>query len=82
LTANVVFAALLLTSGTYTVDLLGEPGMSLQDRPITSAEDHAQWLHEVVTQLAEPEVDPDRIADDVETFRRRGQPSRSSTPNC
>lgn len=35
----------------YTVDLLGEPGASIQDRPITSGDDHAQWLHEVVQQI-------------------------------
>jgi pimeloyl-ACP methyl ester carboxylesterase len=41
----------------YTVDLLGEPGRSVQDRPITSADEQAQWLDEVLTQLPEPEVD-------------------------
>lgn len=41
----------------YTIDLLGEPGMSVQDRPITSAADQAQWLHEVLTQLPEPQLD-------------------------
>lgn len=27
----------------YSVDLLGEPGKSIQERPITSAEDEAAW---------------------------------------
>jgi pimeloyl-ACP methyl ester carboxylesterase len=41
----------------YAVDLLGEPGMSIQDRPITTAEEQAQWLHEVFTQLPETQLD-------------------------
>lgn len=38
------------------LDLLGEPGMSVQSRPITSAADQAAWLHEVIEALPEPEV--------------------------
>jgi pimeloyl-ACP methyl ester carboxylesterase len=40
----------------YTVDLLGEPGASVQDRPIESDEDQAQWLTQVLQQLPEPQV--------------------------
>ncbi|WP_199036745.1 alpha/beta fold hydrolase [Glycomyces salinus] len=47
---------LLQIRSVYTVDLLGEPGMSVQQRPITSAEDHAQWLHEVLMELPEERV--------------------------
>ncbi|MDO3704846.1 alpha/beta hydrolase [Micromonospora sp. C28SCA-DRY-2] len=45
--------ALLRLRNVYTVDLLGEPGMSVQRRPIGSAEDHAQWLHELLRGLPE-----------------------------
>ena len=48
--------ALLKLRSVYTIDLLGEPGLSIQDRPITSDADHAQWLHEVLLQLPEPRV--------------------------
>jgi pimeloyl-ACP methyl ester carboxylesterase len=48
--------ALLGVRSLYTLDLLGEPGMSIQSRPITSAEDHARWLHEVVLALPESKV--------------------------
>jgi pimeloyl-ACP methyl ester carboxylesterase len=48
--------ALLKLRSVYTVDLLGEPGLSIQDRPIRSDADHAQWLHEVLVQLPEPRV--------------------------
>jgi pimeloyl-ACP methyl ester carboxylesterase len=40
----------------YTVDLLGEPGYSVQTRPIETDTDQAAWLHEVLAQLPEPEV--------------------------
>ncbi|MGN9769212.1 alpha/beta fold hydrolase [Micromonospora sp. SD12] len=43
--------SLLRTRSVYTVDLLGEPGMSVQQRPIGSARDHAQWLHELLRGL-------------------------------
>ncbi|MFZ4266233.1 alpha/beta fold hydrolase [Streptomyces arboris] len=44
----------LLTIGdVYTVDLLGEPGMSIQDRPITGDDDQAAWLHQVLEALPE-----------------------------
>lgn len=48
--------SLLRLRSVYTVDLLGEPGMSVQDRPITSDRDHAAWLHETLVRLPEPRV--------------------------
>jgi pimeloyl-ACP methyl ester carboxylesterase len=48
--------ALLRVRSAYTVDLLGEPGMSIQQRPISSPDDHAQWLHEVLAALPEPRL--------------------------
>ncbi|MCI2264947.1 alpha/beta fold hydrolase [Sediminivirga luteola] len=45
--------ALLDIGDVYTVDLLGEPGMSVQDRPISSDEDQAAWLRQVLEQLPE-----------------------------
>lgn len=48
--------SLLRLRGVYTVDLLGDAGMSLQQRPIDDAVDHAQWLHEVLLALPEPQV--------------------------
>jgi pimeloyl-ACP methyl ester carboxylesterase len=47
---------LLKLRSAYTIDLLGEPGLSIQDRPITSDADQAQWLYEVLLQLPEPRV--------------------------
>jgi pimeloyl-ACP methyl ester carboxylesterase len=35
----------------YCIDLLGEAGLSVQSRPITGAEDHAQWLDEAIAGL-------------------------------
>lgn len=35
----------------YCVDLLGEAGLSVQDRPITGPEDQAQWLDETLAGL-------------------------------
>lgn len=37
--------------GVYCVDLLGEPGLSVQTRPITGDDDHAVWLDEVIAAL-------------------------------
>ena len=48
--------SLLRLRSVYTVDLLGEPGMSVQQRPIHDAADHAQWLHEVLRALPEPGI--------------------------
>jgi pimeloyl-ACP methyl ester carboxylesterase len=46
----------LAQRSVYTIDLLGEPGFSVQDRAITNDEDQAAWLHEVLAQLPEPKV--------------------------
>lgn len=35
----------------YALDLLGEPGMSVQKKPIKNAKDQAKWLHEVLAAL-------------------------------
>ncbi|MEH1099553.1 alpha/beta fold hydrolase [Micromonospora sp. CPCC 205561] len=40
----------------YTMDLLGEPGMSVQARPIEDHADQAEWFHQVLRQLPEPRV--------------------------
>jgi hypothetical protein len=47
---------LLRVRSAYTIDLLGEPGMSIQQRAISSPNDHAQWLHEVLVALPEPRL--------------------------
>ncbi|UGT61753.1 alpha/beta fold hydrolase [Nocardia asteroides] len=44
---------LLALGDVYTVDLLGEPGLSIQERPITGDADHAAWLHETLAALPE-----------------------------
>jgi pimeloyl-ACP methyl ester carboxylesterase len=46
----------LALRSVYTVDLLGEPGLSIQDRPLETDADQAAWLHEVIAQLPEPSV--------------------------
>jgi len=46
----------LALRSVYTVDLLGEPGLSIQDRPLETDADQAAWLHEVIAQLPEPAV--------------------------
>ncbi|WP_435743168.1 alpha/beta fold hydrolase [Microbacterium sp. PMB16] len=48
--------SLLEISDVYTIDLLGEPGMSVQSRPIADDADQAAWLHQVIAALPEPEV--------------------------
>ncbi|WP_430789376.1 alpha/beta fold hydrolase [Actinoplanes sp. G11-F43] len=48
--------SLLALRDVYTVDLLGEPGLSVQQRPIETESDHAQWLHEVLLALPEPRI--------------------------
>jgi pimeloyl-ACP methyl ester carboxylesterase len=45
--------SLLEVADVYTIDLLGEPGMSVQTKPITSADDQARWLHQVLDALPE-----------------------------
>ncbi|WP_239095654.1 alpha/beta fold hydrolase [Micromonospora lutea] len=42
-------------SDVYTIDLLGEPGMSVQDRPIESDEEQAEWLHQTLRALPSDE---------------------------
>jgi pimeloyl-ACP methyl ester carboxylesterase len=42
----------VLSSRTaYCIDLLGEAGLSVQDRPITGPDDQAQWLDETLAGL-------------------------------
>lgn len=45
--------SLLEVGDVYTLDLLGEPGRSIQDRPITEAAHKASWLDEVLAALPE-----------------------------
>lgn len=45
--------SLLEVGDVYTVDLLGEPGRSVQERPIEDDEDQALWLHQVLQGLPE-----------------------------
>lgn len=47
--------SLLGIGDVYTLDLLGEPGMSVQERPISSDEDQAEWLHQTLDGLPEDE---------------------------
>ena len=42
---------LLAHRTVYTVDLLGEPGLSVQKREISSPEDQARWFDEMLTRL-------------------------------
>ncbi|WP_415973782.1 alpha/beta fold hydrolase [Rhodococcus sp. 077-4] len=47
----------LLTIGdVYTVDLLGEPGRSIQERPISSDDDQAAWLDQTLEALPTDKV--------------------------
>jgi pimeloyl-ACP methyl ester carboxylesterase len=48
--------SLLALRTVYTIDLLGEPGASVQDRPVEDDDDQAAWLHETLAALPEPEV--------------------------
>ena len=43
--------SLLEIGDVYTVDLLGEPGKSIQERPIASEADQAAWLEETLAAL-------------------------------
>jgi pimeloyl-ACP methyl ester carboxylesterase len=58
--ASPVWAAnlpsLLRFRDVYTVDLLGEPGRSIQERPIENHADQAAWLHETLAALPAPRV--------------------------
>ncbi|WP_081586088.1 alpha/beta fold hydrolase [Tsukamurella sp. 1534] len=40
--------SLLRIGDVYTIDLLGEPGMSVQERPIENAADEAAWLDQAI----------------------------------
>lgn len=44
---------LLRHADVYAVDLLGEPGHSIQDRPIEDADDQAGWLDQTLAGLPE-----------------------------
>lgn len=46
-------SSLLQIGDVYAIDLLGEPGMSIQSRPITSDADQAAWLHQTLAALPE-----------------------------
>ncbi len=48
--------SLLQHRSVYTIDMIGEAGMSIQDKPIADDRDSAWWLHEVLTQLPEPKL--------------------------
>jgi pimeloyl-ACP methyl ester carboxylesterase len=43
---------LLAHRTVFAVDLLGEPGLSVQERELTGAEDQAQWFDEMLSGLA------------------------------
>jgi pimeloyl-ACP methyl ester carboxylesterase len=43
--------SLLAITDVYALDLLGEPGMSIQSKPIASDEDKAAWLDETLAAL-------------------------------
>ncbi|MFE3456499.1 alpha/beta fold hydrolase [Nocardiopsis aegyptia] len=49
-------ASLRAVRTVYLVDLLGEPGMSVQSRPVRDDADQALWLHQALSQLPEPKV--------------------------
>ncbi|MFG1792773.1 alpha/beta fold hydrolase [Nocardia sp. NPDC049149] len=40
----------------YTIDLLGEPGKSIQTRPIEDDRDQARWLHQALKQLPDKQL--------------------------
>jgi pimeloyl-ACP methyl ester carboxylesterase len=42
---------LVAARGVYCLDLLGEPGLSVQTKPITGDADHAAWLDELIAAL-------------------------------
>lgn len=45
--------SLLAITDVYAIDLLGEPGMSIQSKPITSDADKAAWLDQTLATLPE-----------------------------
>lgn len=48
--------SLLELRTVYAVDLLGEPGASIQTRPIRNGTDQAGWLHQALAELPESTV--------------------------
>ncbi|MFC6086995.1 alpha/beta fold hydrolase [Sphaerisporangium aureirubrum] len=48
-------AGLARSRPVYALDLVGEPGLSVQTRPLTSAEDQAAWLASLIDGLPEEE---------------------------
>lgn len=48
--------ALLRFGDVYALDMIGEPGRSVQERPITSGADQARWLDEALARLPEEKV--------------------------
>lgn len=49
--------SLLALADVYAMDLLGEPGLSVQSRPIASDADHGRWLTQVLAALPEDGFD-------------------------
>jgi len=49
-------ATLVQHRTVYTIDLIGEPGMSVQTRPFTNAGDQAVWLREALAGIGLPKV--------------------------
>jgi pimeloyl-ACP methyl ester carboxylesterase len=47
---------LLRHRDVYCIDLLGEPGLSVQTRPITTADEQAQWLDDTLAGLTLQQV--------------------------
>ena len=47
---------LLALRSVYTIELLGEPGLSVQTRALATDGDQAAWLAEVLAQLPEPRL--------------------------
>ena len=45
--------SLLDVGDVYTIDLLGEPGRSIQERPITDDHDQSEWLDQTLDALPE-----------------------------
>ncbi|GAA0607372.1 alpha/beta hydrolase [Kribbella sandramycini] len=43
--------SLLQLGDVYAIDLLGEPGMSIQNRPITTSEEKAAWIDQTLAAL-------------------------------
>ncbi|MGW4325115.1 alpha/beta fold hydrolase [Nocardia sp. NPDC004573] len=48
--------SLLRLRTVYLMDLLGEPGASVQSKPIVGHADQARWLHQAIDRLPEPRV--------------------------